>query len=1321
MASLRALLRTAGFQPIPLPSSSRPQFVNDDGYEYDPEEQVEAVTEDAGDVIAAEEEEGDEDAEEVDEVVEIDEDVVMGEEDQAEGDEGGDIGGEEQEDPKQEPLLSIAESLVLPYSLTQTRHHHLTSLLPHIFTHPPIPSHSKPRARPPPKGTFLFPTPPPLVHPLPSKEYHGPLKPVEVNMATTPNEGDPSTSTPPPASATKPARQPKPKKISDEAEPPAHEIECISRCTLSVGPVSFPGTEVWIGRFVEPRETRPKKERARPGERKEKRKSLAEETASRRARRARPKPSATGSTEPGTTPRLTGVSANKVAGPSYRPPPGGPRPVNSNRPIPQSNAPPNRPPHSTTSTPARPTASPQLIQLVNQAATRHPWLSALIYKAAGSTANQEELERLGKAVARLSRGEPIADLAPAGAAPTSSAPTQAVAGPGPSSQVRPPPAPMPQAAATTSTSLADAPSSVQPATTAPEEDSDGEVDMSGRPQVGGGPLPIPPNSELQRTTENGSTAGTSQTPIPPPTSMPPPVAIPVATPLQPAASTPVNTQVTQSPALPPNQTYAPSPSTALNPALHTPYPMPTTPAPRISSPTPPPPPTKPTYQLPPPFLLIAFKEQPTEKYLIPLGTRSFISRMGGDYVTGPAPPPTPEPVQIPQVEVKPDVMPPPPVPQATSTDPSSAIVQTSLPAVGDAPATTIDPVPIVGKPSRGRTRASLGRHAKDLPPIAAPTVEPLPVPVQPEEPVITAQPPVESKPRERPTSGLPPLPGMKPDFGTVLVSTFVPVGKWEKVDWEAFGKRLPFENQDFWIKPNDPTAKTVEVKEEPKEALSPIMAAPSTPLQANPTGSKRDLRHPRLSTSTADAPADTSSHTKPKPTGPQLLNLAVEDLIPDQEPVQALTIRLSGIDDAVWKKIKGVMEEVERVDMEVMAKDDPELVKDEEDKPEFLTSTSGQVITPVRQDGQAAPQITPVVAPPSLPPGLFGLSTRVLEVIRPIYLAKKKALFSSLLKRVPPRTFLTTRLPPPPPPELVDATTDKWAPRPYPISTKPLYTVEADDQDDEGPAAEIQLSPEPSSKGKKRKAGETEPEVMFEMPVSLEALDERVEEGAKKGLGRKNARGSGAGPIKRKTKRGVEKGICEGCAREGIKVWRRGPTGKGTLCNACGDLYTTGKLGELKAPGAMKPFLGEDDDEEGDGDGKAEEGDEDNKVGEGKVEEDVTEENNKEADQTVRETDKEDGLEVVVIPRQAEDESAAGEVAENGHDISTSAEIGEKNHVPVETTTKESAVMAQVPAVGTTGAVDIAEVEAPHGSISEQLEEGAVTARATEEKMSLDE
>ncbi|OCF55370.1 hypothetical protein L486_06853 [Kwoniella mangroviensis CBS 10435] len=1260
--SVRALLRAhADFVPVDLPSQSQPQHVNEDGFEYDPNEPQPGEEVQAGD----EELEGGEEAEEVDQEIGGDEDVEV------EAIEVEEAEREDEEDTN-EPLLSIADSLVLPYSLTQTRLHHLTSLFPHIFSHPPIPSHSKPRARQPPKGTFHFPTPPPPMQPLPHPEYHGPTIPVE---SSTPGPGEPSKSQEPndPSSIStsnpKSSRSARSKKTND-VEWPAHEIECISRCTLSVGPISFPETEIWIGRFVEPRVTQPKKERAKPGERKKRELLAAEEGGIVKKPRAR-KSGTEGHTP---RPRLLAKSSTPISSPAStpnRPPPPPPARPPAYRPSPAASAQPARPPpvRPSGSAPTRPTtASPQLIQLVNQAATRHAWLSTLIYKAAGSTANQVELERLGKAVARLSRGEPIEDLAPP--VPTA----QAAAGPGPPTAAqaassaatpatKPASATVPTAAPTTSStaststpsapapwsentpSAQSAPTIVQSATSseppvpvtanstskAEDSDSDDEVDMTGRPQVGGGPLPLSselgtakppavPNSNTSVTlpgpssqTSQSNTSGPAVTPTttasgtlvdPKSSASQSSTAAVTPTPVTPDLPNPAlsaprvstadsNAQADQIPSATPTTTIRPPPI----PPFAQPSPVE---RPTIATPPPPspllPPPPKPTYPLPPPFLLLAFKEQATEKFLLPLGQRSFISRVGGDYVTDPRPP-TPEPEPVPQA-----ISPPPP---QTSTEGPKMETNVFTGSSTDAPAhldtsAVINDVPshstltessaAPGKPLRSRTRQSLGRHAKE-PTISTPS-EPPKKPTPAPEPI----PPTTQEPKSKPKpeSGLPSLPGQIPPPGTVLLSTFILSGpsRWEKVDWEKLKERLPFDNPIFWDKPPEPL---LEVKKENIEDATTTSV--STPVQPQST---RGLRHPRMnSDSTKKA---TQEKGKSVPDKPELLNLAVEEFKPSQGDLQPVTIRFMGITDEVWKKMKDIMEMAERHEIESMFRKEPGLLEGvvldsiaENDKSSDLGRK--QSIDP---PGNHAP-----ITPSNKPSSTFrGLSSKILSTLRPTYNSKKRSLFTNLLRRVPTRSFLTTRLPPPPPQELVEATSDKWAARPYPITTKPLYLPggEDDDGEEQEHGREIEFSPPPASKKRKGAAGEEE-KITFELPVSYDLLDERLEQGLKRDMlnprnkrGRKSMNKSatergeeeGKETKKRKNKRGTESGICEGCGREGIKVWRRGPGGRGTLCNACGDLFVAKQLPPLKRPGAMKALLGdgEDDNDDGDGDEK---------------------------------------------------------------------------------------------------------------------------------------
>jgi len=345
-------------------------------------------------------------------------------------------------------------------------------------------------------------------------------------------------------------------------------------------------------------------------------------------------------------------------------------------------------------------------------------------------------------------------------------------------------------------------------------------------------------------------------------------------------------------------------------------------------------------------------------------------------------------------------------------------------------------------------------------------------------------------------SVLPPVPGTKPADGAVLLSTFLPTDGWLRPDWEELETHLPFGKADG-----------IKLKQE-----SPLPPTPSLP----------------------NVPVGPSIAPRPRAT-PKLLNLGAKSFLPLEGDLHAVTIRLSDINDRVWRRVKWIMEEVERAEM----------AADGETEPKLPAADSTPTI------GNSADFAQPALSAsastdPSRPP-----SAKVIPLPRSTYLHKKRSRFQSLLRRVPPRPFLRYRLPQPIP-SLIEATSDKWAPRPYPISTKPLYTT-----DDADLQLHLPLPPTPSSPGtsKKRRRKEDEPEVTFEMPVSLDALDERVAEGAMRSLGargrgRGRGRGGGGGKVddgrRRYGKRAVPGRVCEGCGGEGLKIWRRGPGGKGT-------------------------------------------------------------------------------------------------------------------------------------------------------------------------------
>lgn len=363
--------------------------------------------------------------------------------------------------------------------------------------------------------------------------------------------------------------------------------------------------------------------------------------------------------------------------------------------------------------------------------------------------------------------------------------------------------------------------------------------------------------------------------------------------------------------------------------------------------------------------------------------------------------------------------------------------------------------------------------------------------------------PIEAKP-ELPKSGLPPLDGTAPADGVVLISTFLPADEWQKPDWNALSSFLPFNNPRFDRNP----AKATEVKVEPEPEQTDPKASPSSP---------RSVKRSRqvAVTEAPVAPDDLPFRGK-------LLNLAAESFMPEEGDLHAVTIRLSEVTDQVWQRIKTISGMIATAEMKALGEHRPDLMPNP-------VPAAGAIPAPI--------SVTPPVSSPtpSMPP---PPSTRMPFVpgpeLREAYLSRKRNLFRHLLQRVPTRKFLRFRLSSPRP-DIVDATNDKWGPRPYPISTKALYTRD-EEYADEG----VPLSPEPfvNKKGS-RKA--PEPEVTFEMPVSLDQLDEMVAENAMKG-----GKAKGVDGRKRHGKRWVPGTICEGCGEANKRVWRAGPGGKGT-------------------------------------------------------------------------------------------------------------------------------------------------------------------------------
>lgn len=444
--------------------------------------------------------------------------------------------------------------------------------------------------------------------------------------------------------------------------------------------------------------------------------------------------------------------------------------------------------------------------------------------------------------------------------------------------------------------------------------SESDVDMTGPEQVGGGPLsdprdpqgpppaPLPAAApsrvEQQQPGQVGNTPQSSpaisagirpttetQTPsqsisarpsVPPSTSN----AVPIRTP-QSAAQI-----VAPPPSQIPNQSSNPS---SFNPGFRPPsYPS----QPRR------------IYPLPPPFLLVAFKDAPTEKYLLPLGSQSYISRVGGDIVTS--------------------------RPKPAVSLPATSSMETAAPV--DQPMVNAETKPSKpkGKPKTKGKRALLSRKK------AVEILEPEPEPSEEsedDEPLPAT--PVEEK--------LPVLPGSNPDGGTVLVSTIVPVEKWLKPDWTELGKRLPFEHRDFDLNPI--TLTPISPVESKREVPMPVPASPAEGVAPSGEGassmadpdsasgpstnstSTRPLRQYTSTTKIAEPAAKPPSSSKPvkKTPKPSVLNLGALSFLPAEGGLQPVTIRLAGLSDNAWRRVQKVVKVAEEFEMAMMARDEPEL------------------------------------------------------------------------------------------------------------------------------------------------------------------------------------------------------------------------------------------------------------------------------------------------------------------------------------------------------------------------------------------------------------
>jgi hypothetical protein len=224
------------------------------------------------------------------------------------------------------------------------------------------------------------------------------------------------------------------------------------------------------------------------------------------------------------------------------------------------------------------------------------------------------------------------------------------------------------------------------------------------------------------------------------------------------------------------------------------------------------------------------------------------------------------------------------------------------------------------------------------------------------------------------------------------------------------------------------------------------------------------------------------------------------------------------VTEQTWQRLKTINGMVTTAELKTLGEHNPSLMPKAE-SPEPPSSTIPH--HPVSQTPSMPTPPGPTPPRPSFQPS---------PELQADYAARKKAFFRRMLSRVPTRKFLRYRLGEPRP-DLVDATTDKWGPKAYPISTKALHNRDVDYDGQPMP-----ISPHLQAKRGSKRA--PEPDVTFELPVSLDQLDAMVADNASKGK-----KGKGLDGRKRHGKRWVAGAVCEGCARADKSIWRSGPSG----------------------------------------------------------------------------------------------------------------------------------------------------------------------------------
>jgi hypothetical protein len=308
-----------------------------------------------------------------------------------------------------------------------------------------------------------------------------------------------------------------------------------------------------------------------------------------------------------------------------------------------------------------------------------------------------------------------------------------------------------------------------------------------------------------------------------------------------------------------------------------------------------------------PFIVISFRDNPSDKFLLPLGTQAFMSRVPISSSTTanqaskrksrmPTSFPTLEQEETDaSAELEHDWEDPP--------APGTVLISYMVPCAGwRSPNWPAKPRPGAAHGPQAPSTASFaqgpGTIAKSAP---SPTPVPKPAtPVVPDHPVATS---TAARPNE--TASAPPV---SPAEGASIANTDATASKDSSV--AAAKSAEPATATSTASAPATLASASAVVTE------TPSAAADSTSVAPRPAVSKAQVA---ASISTPVAPSPRPS----APVYPPLIRLATASLIPEKGAVRPITIRLTGVTDVTWRAMQDLVRVVEFDEVGDLALDDP--------------------------------------------------------------------------------------------------------------------------------------------------------------------------------------------------------------------------------------------------------------------------------------------------------------------------------------------------------------------------------------------------------------